>query len=243
MGNVSNGSVICNVTIGINEETDSTSLTLAIKEPAFDAAEKDRLERRMVLWQSLKLILVPLGPTDDRFNVLYPPHPLQSTHYSYIIRESEHRQRVTGDYVNVGKEKGTFDVAQRTFSQQFSQIYYIRLATLAPLLRAQAQSKWTHLNRSHGLYNINLIGVASVKPRILDVEAGRLSSVIGTVYVEMEYKPNILKDLATDVLLLTSSHAPSSLVANREAGAKGKIHWREMPVFPGRRHGPDRDQL
>lgn len=33
----------------------------------------------------------------------------------------------------------------------------------------------------------------------MDLEAGQRASIIGTVYVEMEFKPNILKDLASDV--------------------------------------------
>lgn len=53
--------------------------------------------------------------------------------------------RVSGgdSYVNIGKEKGVFDIAKRTHVQQYSQMYFVRLAALAPALRASAQKKWT----------------------------------------------------------------------------------------------------
>jgi hypothetical protein len=36
-------------------------------------------------------------------------------------------------------------------------------------------------------------------PRVLDVQKGRLCYVIGTVYMEMPLKPNVLDDIAQDV--------------------------------------------
>lgn len=36
-------------------------------------------------------------------------------------------------------------------------------------------------------------------PRVLDVEKGRLCFIIGTVYMEMSLKPNVLEDIARDV--------------------------------------------
>lgn len=40
-------------------------------------------------------------------------------------------------------------------------------------------------------------------PRVLDVEKGQLSYVIGTVYMDMPLKPNVLDDIARDVSLLS----------------------------------------
>jgi DNA polymerase delta subunit 2 len=38
--------------------------------------------------------------------------------------------------------------------------------------------------------------------RLLEVENGKLCYVVGTVYVDMPLKPNVLEDLARDVRLL-----------------------------------------
>lgn len=81
---------------------------------------------------------------NDRFNTVPDPlHPSSSSSLTHSIYCSDSTQRITGEYVNVGKERGTFAVASRSFAQQFSQIYFVRLAALAPLLRAQAEAKWS----------------------------------------------------------------------------------------------------
>lgn len=36
-------------------------------------------------------------------------------------------------------------------------------------------------------------------PRVLDIEKGRLCFIIGTVYMDMPLKPNVLEDIARDV--------------------------------------------
>ena len=36
-------------------------------------------------------------------------------------------------------------------------------------------------------------------PRVLDVEKGQLCFIVGTVYMEMPLKPNVLEDIARDV--------------------------------------------
>ncbi len=38
-------------------------------------------------------------------------------------------------------------------------------------------------------------------PRVLDVEKGKLCFIIGTVYMDMPLKPNVLEDIARDVSL------------------------------------------
>lgn len=38
--------------------------------------------------------------------------------------------------------------------------------------------------------------------RLLDIKPGVLSCIIGTIYVDMEFKPNVLQELACDVFKL-----------------------------------------
>lgn len=42
-------------------------------------------------------------------------------------------------------------------------------------------------------------GNPTLVPRVLDVVKGQLCFVIGTVYMEMSLKPNVLDDIARDV--------------------------------------------
>jgi len=39
-------------------------------------------------------------------------------------------------------------------------------------------------------------------PRVLDVEKGKLCYVVGTVYMDMPLKPNVMIDIARDVRTL-----------------------------------------
>ena len=49
-------------------------------------------------------------------------------------------------------------------------------------------------------------------PRVLEVVKGKLSYIIGTVYIDMPLKPNVLRDIERDVrpLAAPSGHAPCS---------------------------------
>jgi DNA polymerase delta subunit 2 len=44
-----------------------------------------------------------------------------------------------------------------------------------------------------------LVGSPQLLPNILKVERSKLGYIIGTIYMEMPLKPNILEDLARDV--------------------------------------------
>ena len=52
-------------------------------------------------------------------------------------------------------------------------------------------------------------------PRVLDVVKAQLCFVIGTVYMEMPQKPNVLDDLTRDVRVLLSSHISLKLILER----------------------------
>lgn len=52
-------------------------------------------------------------------------------------------------------------------------------------------------------------------PRVLDVVKAQLCFVIGTVYMEMPQKPNVLDDLTRDVRVLLNSHISLKLILER----------------------------
>ncbi|TBU32286.1 DNA polymerase alpha/epsilon subunit B-domain-containing protein [Dichomitus squalens] len=75
----------------------------------------------------------------------------------------------------------------KSYRHQYSNIYFVRLRALRQHVEQQAQRKWS-----------GVAGNPVFVPRVLDVEKGKLCFVIGTVYMEMPLKPNVLEDIARD---------------------------------------------
>ncbi|GHJ84295.1 hypothetical protein NliqN6_0697 [Naganishia liquefaciens] len=79
------------------------------------------------------------------------------------------------------------DALTRTYKAQYSNIYFQRLLQLKATVAAAAKQKWAHVQ-----------GSPQLLPNILKVERSKLGYIIGTIYMEMPLKPNILEDLARD---------------------------------------------
>ncbi|KAH8147721.1 uncharacterized protein LAJ45_08186 [Morchella importuna] len=83
-----------------------------------------------------------------------------------------------------------FTISTRTYQQQFSTMYFLRLASLKPHVDALAHSAWG---------DTTIAGEAVQHcDRVLDVRQGELCWVSGTVYMDMGLKPNILDDITKD---------------------------------------------
>lgn len=79
---------------------------------------------------------------------------------------------------------------QKHYTQQFADMYFLRLAMIKPDVVAIASEAWG---------NFELAGEkATQMERVLDVRQGELCWVVGTVYMEMPLKPNVLDDLAKE---------------------------------------------
>jgi hypothetical protein len=76
----------------------------------------------------------------------------------------------------------------RSYKYQYANIYFLRLTHFKPILEKRAHKRWNE-TAGHPTY----------VDRVLDVVKGKLSYIIGTVYVEMKLKPNVLDDIAKDV--------------------------------------------
>lgn len=76
--------------------------------------------------------------------------------------------------------KGMFAVPKAAYQQQFSNLYFTRLGALRPAAEAAAKAKW---------------GAGCLKDcvKTLDAEADKRVLVIGTVYSEMNGKPNLME--------------------------------------------------
>lgn len=82
---------------------------------------------------------------------------------------------------------------QRSYKQQYGDMYFLRLAKIKPAVEEVATASWDG----------TVIGGEQVKrvDRVLDVRQGDLCWVAGTVYMHMPLKPNILEDVSKDVSL------------------------------------------
>ncbi|TKX25168.1 DNA polymerase alpha/epsilon subunit [Elsinoe australis] len=78
----------------------------------------------------------------------------------------------------------------RTYTQQFSDLYFSRLALLKPPTAAIASSVW-------GNFKLGSTPAQKVD-RVLDVRQGDLCYIVGTVFMEMPLKPNVLEDVGRE---------------------------------------------
>ncbi|KAL0943649.1 DNA polymerase alpha/epsilon subunit B [Colletotrichum truncatum] len=79
---------------------------------------------------------------------------------------------------------------ERSYQQQFADVYFLRLTSIRPAVDAVAAEAWDG----------TVIGGEEARHvnRVLDVRQGELCWVTGTVYMEMALKPNILEDVSKD---------------------------------------------
>ncbi|KAH8998872.1 DNA polymerase alpha/epsilon subunit B-domain-containing protein [Lactarius hatsudake] len=74
--------------------------------------------------------------------------------------------------------------SDRSFKYQYANIYFVRLRLLREFIEKEAVKKW---ERSPKLV-----------PRVLDVLKGTICFLVGTVYMDMPLKPNVLEDIGRD---------------------------------------------
>ncbi|KAG8217429.1 DNA polymerase alpha/epsilon subunit B-domain-containing protein, partial [Butyriboletus roseoflavus] len=78
------------------------------------------------------------------------------------------------------------DAKNRSYMHQYSNIYFTRLAILKKPVLERANARWRDL------------GNPVYVPRVLDVVKSQLCWILGTVYMDMPLKPNVLEDLGRD---------------------------------------------
>ncbi|BGP36434.1 DNA polymerase delta small subunit Cdc1 [Rhodotorula kratochvilovae] len=79
------------------------------------------------------------------------------------------------------------------FAKQYANLYWLRLVVLRKRVLERARKRWVEGGALDGAKS----PPQHVK-RLLEVENGKLCYVVGTVYVDMPLKPNVLEDLARD---------------------------------------------
>ncbi|OWZ59501.1 DNA polymerase delta subunit 2 [Cryptococcus neoformans c45] len=81
----------------------------------------------------------------------------------------------------------TIDPASRSYKHQYANIYFVRLVEQRPTVEEKATEKWKDVK-----------GHPPLLPRILNLTRSQLCYIVGTIYMEMPLKPNILEDMARD---------------------------------------------
>ncbi|KAF2178525.1 hypothetical protein K469DRAFT_731548 [Zopfia rhizophila CBS 207.26] len=80
--------------------------------------------------------------------------------------------------------------AERHYQQQYADMYFLRLAQLRSSVKQRAEDAWK---------DFELGGEkAKMVDRVLDVRQGELCWIVGTVFIEMGLKPNILDDISKE---------------------------------------------
>lgn len=111
------------------------------------------------------------------------------------IADTTPRKRTVLPYVE-HREQSKFELPtgkSRTYGSQFFRMYTHRSASLIPRVLDQAEAKWGKGDKKVGTQHIVHQG------KILDIISGQLCWVVGTVFVEMKGKLNILDDVEKGV--------------------------------------------
>ncbi|KAF8321416.1 DNA polymerase alpha/epsilon subunit B-domain-containing protein [Cantharellus anzutake] len=75
----------------------------------------------------------------------------------------------------------------KSYRHQYANIYYLRLERLREIVLKRARRKWS-----------DVAGNPAHVPKILDVVKGDLCYIVGTIYMDMPLKPNVLADIAKE---------------------------------------------
>lgn len=105
----------------------------------------------------------------------------------------------------------------RNYNHQYANMYFARLVQLRAAVQAEAERKWAKaagasssvpsrsLLELKSKPSFSSIGQPKLVDRVLDVQQGQLCYILGTVYMDMPLKPNVLEDITKDVCPLSRS--------------------------------------
>ncbi|CAG8448591.1 2157_t:CDS:10 [Diversispora eburnea] len=115
-----------------------------------------------------------------------------STHNNYSISPS----RVNVSYNDMPEFRDKLILGKKSFRQQYANLYYVRLMEMRPIVLKAAQEKWETERAVNG-QELNYVD------RILNIKSEEICYIIGTVYIEMQFKPNILEDVTREQCHIT----------------------------------------
>ncbi|CAK9780848.1 unnamed protein product [Cutaneotrichosporon oleaginosum] len=103
------------------------------------------------------------------------------------LSDAERPSRPVVAYSSLSELSAPFfiDPTSRSYKHQYSNIYFVRLVELRPIVEARAAKLWAKVR-----------GKPPLLPRILNLQRGQLCYIVGTVYMDMPLKPNVLEEMA-----------------------------------------------
>ena len=110
-----------------------------------------------------------------------------------LSKPSDHEYDTLSRTASTYNPLSSFDLPKgekRHYTQQYADMYFARLAQLKPAVEGIGADAWSDFE----------IGGESARrvERVLDVRQGELCWVIGTCYMEMPLKPNVLDDIGKE---------------------------------------------
>ncbi|TNY19564.1 DNA polymerase alpha/epsilon subunit B-domain-containing protein [Rhodotorula diobovata] len=119
------------------------------------------------------------------------------------------------------------------FAKQFANLYWLRLVVQRKRVLERARKRWVEGSGLEGAKS----PPQHVK-RLLEVENGKLCYVVGTVYVDMPLKPNVLEDLARDHHITAPStrrkfHSPSDEVMLEDESGRVRLVGKKIDGAEG----------
>lgn len=116
--------------------------------------------------------------------------------------------RKTAEYNAWPESENPYIVKDQSFRQQYSNIYFVRLTKLRAAALEAARERWSDLPGTprtpplswHGqILKRLLLEKCKYVSKVLDIQAGMFCYIVGTVYMDMPLKPNILEDITKEV--------------------------------------------
>ncbi|KIW17600.1 hypothetical protein PV08_04795 [Exophiala spinifera] len=103
--------------------------------------------------------------------------------------KAQEQTRVSSDYSPLYSYR-LLRGENKHYVQQYGDMYFLRLAKLKPAVEAIAAEDWD---------DFEIAGERAQRvERVLDVRQGQLCWVVGTIYMDLPLKPNILEDISKD---------------------------------------------
>lgn len=110
---------------------------------------------------------------------------------SSSVTEQQTRQTLKETFPYKNQDHFNLKFNSRPYDKQFNNIYYSRLQALRPRVSHNAVKKW-------GKETIKDRKVVK-KEKVLEIQMDEPCWVTGTIYCEMKYKPNILKEVSDGI--------------------------------------------
>ncbi|KAI8984018.1 DNA polymerase alpha/epsilon subunit B-domain-containing protein [Mycotypha africana] len=127
-------------------------------------------------------------------------------------------ERKTATYDDLPEFKEQFLIKKHVYTQQYASLYYIRLLKLRHYLLKACQDKWDCIPEK-----------PQYVQKTLDLQPGQLSYMLGTIYIEMPKKPNVINDLEDEDTIINPEtpakyRSDDDIISLEDEHGRVKIH-------------------